>query len=140
MPIIYLSKEKVVTEGATKIDTLLDSFKTNHNVNDFEGALKLHESLRTSLGLYENQVSKLPESKITDAISDYLIGIVEQAKNVPENNLLYIEQLEQVKSIIQEEGKKFTSYYEQFMHKTYDIDSSVIRNIDDIISYLRGES
>ena len=140
LPIIYLSKEKVVTEGATKIDTLLDSFKTNHNVNDFEGALKLHESLRTSLGLYENQVSKLPESKITDAISDYLIGIVEQAKNVPENNLLYIEQLEQVKSIIQEEGKKFTSYYEQFMHKTYDIDSSVIRNIDDIISYLRGES
>ena len=140
LPIIYLSKEKVVTEGATKIDTLLDSFKTNHNVNDFEGALKLHESLRTSLGLYENQVSKLPESKITDAISDYLIGIVEQAKNVPENNLLYIEQLEQVKSIIQEEGKKFTSYYEHFMHKTYDIDSSVIRNIDDIISYLRGES
>lgn len=140
LPIIYLSKEKVIDGGVAKIDTLLDSFKTNHNVNDFEDALKLHESLRTSLGLTNNQKGKLPESKITDAINDYLIGIVEQSKNVPENNLLYIEQLEQLKSVIKDEGDKFTSYYGKFMHSKYDIDSSTIRGIDSIISYLRGES
>ena len=140
LPIIYLSKEKVIDGGVAKIDTLLDSFKTNHNVNDFEDALKLHESLRTSLGLTNNQKGKLPESKITDTINDYLIGIVEQSKNVPENNLLYIEQLEQLKSVIKDEGDKFTSYYGKFMHSKYDIDSSTIRGIDSIISYLRGES